>query len=153
VEKKKKYKDALVYMLNEALGMDRNVAIRVLLKKGEVKTGWQRRTLSRDCRFTHTTGTPDISVLNPLNSSEFCYPHQAAWNTWEANEFIFCVPRIEEGHLQKGLAAFGAKTLVFTVRMGTPYYAQQDVTQGVVCETAFFNKLRITGDMATVEPF
>lgn len=153
VEKKKKYRDALVYMLNEALGMDRNVALRVLLKKGEAKRYWQKRTLSRDCRFTHTTGAPDISVLNPRNSTEFCYPDNAAWGTWDANEFIFCVPKIEDGHKQKGLATFGARVIDFIVPVGTDYYAQHDVTSGVVCETAFFNKLRIVAGRATVELF
>jgi hypothetical protein len=150
-QKKKKYKKALLYMLTEMLGMPPRTAERVLLKKGEMKIGWQERVLPIDWQFSHGTTVANLTELDPYRSTEFCYPHNDMWYGWPANEFVFCRPELDQRiHKQKILSTFGAP-LKFTIPAGTPYVSNVDIAHASG-EIAFYHKLRLVNGRATALP-
>jgi hypothetical protein len=142
LQKKQKYKDALIYLATEGLTMPRPLAERVLLKKGEQKIAWEERRLPKDWEFTHVT-TRALTELDPYKSREFCYPDNGLWYDWPANEFVFCLPKLKQKHQQKNFNTFGGNTLKLVIPMGTPYISNTDLNTAkkATGEIAFYHKL------------
>ena len=142
LQKKQKYKNALIYLATEGLTMPRPIAERVLLKKGEQKIAWEERILSKDWEFTHVT-TRALTELDPYKSREFCYPDNGLWYDWPANEFVFCLPKVDKKHQQKNFNTFGGNTLKLVIPMGTPYISNTDLNTAkkATGEIAFYHKL------------
>lgn len=150
IAKKQKYKEALIYLVWEVLSMPRGTADRVLCKKGESKIRWTPRLLPNDRIFTHTTTIPNLTNLDPKLSREFCYPDEGMWYDWPTNEFVFCIPQIDQQvHKQKDFSTFGATKLTFTIPTGTPYFGNTDIAVAKG-EIAFPKKLLFATDPVTV---
>ncbi len=148
-QKKEKYRKALVYLIVELFGMSEALATRVVVKKGEQKIKWEKRLLTRDWEFTHTTPTANLVALDPHASREFCYPSDGLWHKFSSNEFVFCLPKLDQTrHQQKKQTTFGGHTLAFTIPLGTPYYSNVDVSLASG-EIAFYHKLLLNGGRAT----
>jgi hypothetical protein len=149
LQKKQKYRDALIYLGTEGLSMRQKTFERVLLKKGDQKKHWQRRVLPRDWSFTHVSQSEGLTELDPRQSTEFCYPEHGQWSDWPANEFVFCTPALTN---QKAHTTFGDIVIEFTVPAHTPYLCKDDitVTRG---EVAFYHRLLLhTDPVLTIRP-
>ena len=140
IEKKRKYNNALLYLVTEGLSMPPIKARRVLLKKGESKLNWGVRRLPRDWEFSHTTAAT-LTSLDPTSSREFCYPSSGLWSDWPGNELVFCLPELDQTkHKQKNFATFGGTKLKFKIPHNTTYLANTYVA-GASGEIAFCAKL------------